>query len=40
MMNSKSLRLQRMIAPLLQGVRALAPKAKRAHGAQQLPGQL
>src|SRR3569623_3340965 len=40
MMNSQRLRLQRMMAPLLQGVRALAPSAKRAHGAQQLPGQL
>lgn len=39
MMNSKSLRLQRLIAPLLTGVRALAPKSKRAPNAQ-LPGRL
>jgi SAM-dependent methyltransferase len=39
MMNSKSLRLQRMMAPLLRGVRALAPKARRAPNAQ-LPGRL
>ena len=39
MMNSKSLRLQRMMAPLLRGVRALAPKAKRPQDAQ-LPGRL
>jgi len=36
MMNSKSLRLQRLIGPLL---RALAPKAKRSPDAQ-LPGRL
>lgn len=39
MMNSKSLRLQRTMAPLLRGIRALAPKAKRGTGAQ-LPGRL
>src|SRR3569623_1031815 len=39
-MNSTRLRLQRMMAPLLQRVRALAPKAQRAHGAHQLPGQI
>lgn len=39
MMNSKSLRLQRLMAPLLRGARALVPKAKQSQDAQ-LPGRL
>lgn len=38
MMNSKSLRLQRLMAPLLRGARALVPKAKQSQDAQ-LPGR-
>lgn len=39
MMNSKSLRLQRLMAPLLRGARALVPKAKPSQDGQ-LPGRL
>ncbi|HEX2537100.1 MAG TPA: class I SAM-dependent methyltransferase [Pseudolabrys sp.] len=39
MMNSKSLRLQRLMAPLLRGTRALVPKAKPSQDGQ-LPGRL
>jgi hypothetical protein len=39
MMNSKSLRLQRMMTPLLRRIRAIAPKPKRASNAQ-LHGRL